>query len=276
MSDEFKATNERRGTGLIYEIEDVPYGSLVGIGPKVLSLSVRRLLHLEHPEWFQSAPEDQRSSNSCVANASVALAEALRAKKVGRWADLSRSFIYWESGVPRGWQGRDIGRFVRDAFWAMANTGVPLDSAMPFVTNDGQINVFTKPDARAYAQAQRNKLLKPIQIPREQVLAHVDAGYVVAFGFDVFEDLVFSSYAWETGHIKAPAVSKSSSSGHAMLITGFDREKRELVGANSWGTRWGRNSSIRPGWFRLDMGYLEDSNLSDDFWTAEDIQVSGL
>lgn len=267
----------RRGTGLCYETEDLTYGSLIGLGgPNPYGLSIRRYLHLEHPEWFQSTPEDQRSSNSCVANASVALAEALRQKKTGRWADLSRSFVYWEAGVPRGWQGKDVGRFVRDAFGAMSNSGVPLDSSMPFITNDGQINVFTKPDARTYAQASRNKILRPVPIPREQVLAHIDAGYLVVFGFDVFEDLVFSAYAWETGHIKAPTPGRQSGSGHAMLLTGYSRETRELVGPNSWGTNWGRKSNVRPGWFRLDMAYLEDSRLSDDFWTAEEIEVSGL
>jgi len=50
--------------------------------------------------------------------------------------------------------------------------------------------------------------------------------------------------------------------GHAVLAVGYDDAKKRFVVRNSWGTGWGLK-----GYFTLPYAYLENRDLSDDFWT---------
>jgi C1A family cysteine protease len=50
--------------------------------------------------------------------------------------------------------------------------------------------------------------------------------------------------------------------GHAVMAVGYDAQGQRFLVRNSWGARWGKG-----GYFWMPYAYLQDRNLSDDFWT---------
>jgi C1A family cysteine protease len=46
-----------------------------------------------------------------------------------------------------------------------------------------------------------------------------------------------------------------------MAVGYSDKQKRFII-RNSWGTGWGKK-----GYFTMPYAYLDDRDLSDDFWT---------
>jgi C1A family cysteine protease len=50
--------------------------------------------------------------------------------------------------------------------------------------------------------------------------------------------------------------------GHAVMAVGYNDKQKRFIIRNSWGTGWGKK-----GYFTMPYAYLDDRNLSDDFWT---------
>jgi len=67
----------------------------------------------------------------------------------------------------------------------------------------------------------------------------------------------------ETGTVNLPEMGEQQLGGHAVLAVGYDDASQRFTIRNSWGTGWGMK-----GYFTMPYAYLEDRNLSDDFWTV--------
>ena len=59
-----------------------------------------------------------------------------------------------------------------------------------------------------------------------------------------------------------PGPSERSLGGHAVVAAGYDDALQTFLVRNSWGPGWGLG-----GYFKIPYAYLENRNLSDDFWT---------
>jgi C1A family cysteine protease len=66
----------------------------------------------------------------------------------------------------------------------------------------------------------------------------------------------------KTGVVPMPGPDERLLGGHAVLAIGYVASTRMFIVRNSWGTKWGDG-----GYFTMPYAYLEDRNLSDDFWT---------
>lgn len=226
------------------------------------------------PERFQKATEDQRQTNSCTSNALVSFYEYMFRKQKGFWEDFSRPFPYYTGRSYRGMQHTDGGAIIGDVFQAAGEFGVPLDPVWQF--DEALIN--TRPSELAYQQAKRYRLVNPRRIPREAVLEVISGGgdpekaKPVVAGFIVHQDRFFGPQVRQNGEIWLPSPSSSYGGWHALLVAGYDTDWIE--GPNSWGPTWASNSVCgRPGWYRMDMGYLKDPRYSMDFCTGDLVEV---
>ncbi len=255
------------------EVFDVPLGA---------SPVPRRFRLVEaYPDSFQAAVEDQRQTSSCVGNACVSLMEFLWHRKTSVWANFSRMMAYYWARLVRGWEKKDVGSFIGDCVNQMVLRGLSLESYWRF----REELLFVHPDQDAVAQAARHKALRPLRVPRNQVWNVLSGNgdparaRPVVIGITVYNERVFGSQAVRTGEIALPRgyggrITDTFGGGHAIMLAGYDLDEEWGEGPNSWSRRWGTGSPTgRPGWFRVHRKYIEDPNLSSDFWTFEDVEV---
>lgn len=233
---------------------------------------------VEHANHFQRKVEDQRQTSSCTWNALGVLKEYLHFKKKKEWADFSRLFGYYFSRARRGWENTDSGALISDCFEVAATMGSPLEPFWMFKEN----LLYVRPDARAVQQAKRNRLIGIKRVAREDIFNVLSGGgdpekaRPVVGGFIVYQHRFFASEVVRTGWIDAPARTTDYAGWHAMAITGYNVDEDWIEGPQSWGEDWATQPVVgRTGWYRMSGQYLRSQNFSMDFWTAEDVEVSG-
>jgi C1A family cysteine protease len=92
-------------------------------------------------------------------------------------------------------------------------------------------------------------------------------GYPFVFGFTVYESFESPAVA-KTGVVNLPAPKEKSLGGHAVLAVGYNDATKRFIVRNSWGTDWGLQ-----GYFTMPYDYLDNRNLSDDFWTIRVLEL---
>jgi C1A family cysteine protease len=205
-----------------------------------------------------SPVEDQGELGSCTANALAGALEFLELKDKVPFADLSRLFIYYNERVIEHTVNSDSGAMLRDGIKTLAKQGVCTEAKWPYV-----IAQFTKkPSAACYKEAADH------QITSYQRLLTVDEmrscladGYAFVFGFTVYESFESSAVA-RTGTVNMPKPGEKVLGGHAVVAVGYDDKQKRFTIRNSWGTGWGKK-----GYFTMPYAYLDNRDLSDDFWT---------
>jgi hypothetical protein len=216
------------------------------------------------PDAFQEVVEDQIPTSSCVGNAATILGEFIFRRDTKKKINLARLLTYWGARSYRGWQNKDSGCFIRDAFRWMSEVGLALESFYEFKTE----NLYLTPSQAVLEQAGRHKLVDGTRVARGDVLKVIASGSPVVGGFSVYRDPVFGAQAQTTGFIRLPKTLDIPGGGHAVCFTWYDEALGLIGGPNSWGPRWGQQNRVRPGWFEMPLDYIYNENLSDDFWTA--------
>ena len=205
-----------------------------------------------------SPVEDQGQLGSCTANALAGALEFLERKDKVAFADLSRLFIYYNERVIEHTVSSDSGAMLRDGIKTLAKQGVCTEAKWPYV-----ISQFTKkPTAACYKEGLAH------QITSYQRLLTVDEmrscladGYPFVFGFTVYESFESATVA-RTGVVNMPKPGEKVLGGHAVVGVGYNDAQQRFIIRNSWGTGWGQK-----GYFTMPYAYLDNRNLSDDFWT---------
>lgn len=200
--------------------------------------------------------EDQRSLDSCTANA-LAAAHELLERRADRWRrPLSRLFIYYNARVIEHDRAHDDGITIRDGVHGMRRHGVCTEETWPYLAS----RVLEKPTERAFEEARRHVLsdAERVHIDVDAMRAALAAGLPVVFGIMLFQSF---GGGGNHGRIPDPEPHEEHLGGHSMVAVGYDDRERVFVVRNSWGASWGER-----GHCFLSYAYVGDRRFTDEAW----------
>ncbi len=205
-----------------------------------------------------SPVEDQGQLGSCTANALVGSLEFLELRAKVEPADLSRLFVYYNERVIEGTVRTDSGAMLRDGIKSLVTRGVCCEECWPY-----SITMFArKPGASCYKEAVDRKITSYHRLDTvDEMRSCLAERYPFVFGFSVYESFE-SSVVAKSGVVELPEPGERLLGGHAVMAVGYDDLAKRFIVRNSWGEEWGKK-----GYFTIPYEYLENRNLSDDFWT---------
>lgn len=200
---------------------------------------------------------DQGELGSCTANASGAAFYYTKFIENLMPTTPSRLFIYYNARVLDGTTVFDGGASIRSAIKGLNNFGSCGELDCPYVPQTFAI----KPSSVAYTNAALpgNMVIEYQRLPRSlQAFKHsLTQNIPVVIGFSVYE----SFYGDWVDTAPIPTLRDSMIGGHAVLVIGYDEARQALIIRNSWGKDWKVGGN-----FYLPYQYIQDENLSDDFW----------
>ena len=202
---------------------------------------------------------DQGELGSCTAQA-LAGAYQFEEMKQGKENFIpSRLFIYYNEREMEGTVNEDNGAVIRDGIKTLVDKGVCPETMWPY--NPGKF--AKKPCPPCYTAALDNQVLQYLRISPHNlydVKQCLALGFPFTFGFTVYNSMMTDTVA-RTGVVPMPSPNDSVMGGHAVLCVGYDDSKQALIVRNSWGN-WGL-----AGYFYLPYGFVENENMSADYWT---------
>ena len=206
---------------------------------------------------------NQGELGSCTANA---IACAIQFDEIKQNLDSqvpSRLFIYYNERDIEGNVDRDTGSSLRDGVKCINKIGYCNETQWPY-----DIQKFTeKPEQSCYDYARKHKSLsyKKVQQDEEHIKSVLNMGFPIVFGISVYESFESEEVA-KTGIVQLPKNHEKMLGGHAIVIVGYDEEKRLFTFRNSWGEDWGDK-----GYGYLPYDYVCDKDLASDFWVITKI-----
>ena len=208
---------------------------------------------------FCSRIEDQGELGSCTANATTSAMEFLYRKAGKHQPELSRLYCYYASRVwVEGTEpDNDSGCIIRDVMKAVSR-GVCLETKWPY-----DVSKFAKhPPSQTIHDATLHRVTNYYAVNGlNDTRACLAAGYPVVIGFSVPENME-SEECEKTGIVQYPYENEDMVGGHAILLVGYNDQRKLLMFQNSWGAGWGDHG----------YGYLPyefvTNGLADDFWTV--------
>lgn len=212
---------------------------------------------------FSSPRHSQKTTSSCVAQATVKALEIKRIQKYGKAAhiDLSRLAVYWFARnlmVPKK-TNKDSGTYISLAFDAMRRYGVPPESDWPWDVD----KIYDPPTWSAMRKAYVSKITAFYKIRSsgqtriDMVVEALRAGNPVVFGTNV--DQTWTRY--KKGQTLKPIPDDKARGRHATVLVGWENGK--FIGENSWSKSWGDDG------FYLMAPEVISSSGSADFWVPQ-------
>jgi len=172
----------------------------------------------------------------------------------------SRLFIYYNERDMEGNIDNDTGASLRDGVKCINKIGYCNETQWPY-----NIEKFKeKPEQSCYDYARKHKSLsyKKVQQDETHIKSVLNMGFLIVFGISVYESFESENVA-KTGIVPLPEHDEKMLGGHAIVLVGYDEEKRLFTFRNSWGEEWGDK-----GYGYLPFEYVCDKDLASDFWVV--------
>jgi C1A family cysteine protease len=202
---------------------------------------------------------DQGDAGCCTGEAWRAALEYEENIQAEQVVSLSELYIYYNERKANGDTFEDGGAQIRDGIKAIVQYGACSEALWPL----DPARVTLEPSLECYNDGAKRKALQYTSVEQtENAITHaLAAGHPVVFGIYVYESLESDEVA-ANGIVPMPDTSKEQCvGGHAVIIVGYDYNKRQFKVRNSWGPDWGDH-----GYFYLPFDYVLSPDLSEDFW----------
>ena len=201
---------------------------------------------------FAGLIEDQSTIGSCTANATCSALE-LMTQRAGKFEDLSRLFMYYETRRMENRIGQD-GAVLRDALKSANKVGVPAEIRWPYDVS----KVDVEPPLDAYEDALKRMLTSYEAVTLSELKNGV--GYweainnlkaalaeglpvVIAMGVNQTIFSIKGPLEKQDYRLQDPGTMKfyPSAGNHAVTLVGYDDDGGYFIYENSWGPQWGDN-----------------------------------
>jgi len=165
----------------------------------------------------------------------------------------SQLYVYWNERACNNTTKSDAGSSIRNSIKTTARFGVASDPLWPYVVE----KYTTKPPQECYNFATKHKVLAYHRLQKDvqQIKKAISLEHTVNFGFSLTESFEKTG---SDGIIPVP--SGKVLGGHAVVICGYDDDKKEFTVQNSWGNTWGDK-----GFFYMSYDFAV-SPYCTDFW----------
>lgn len=207
---------------------------------------------------------DQGDLGSCTGNAWAGALEYEENLQQELFVSLSRLYIYYNERLLDHDTDQDAGAEIRDGIKAIVKYGACEERLWPY-----DVSQFTvKPSLEAYQEAKQHTAIQYASVAQtENAVTHaLAAGHPVVFGIMIYDSFESDEVA-RTGLVPMPDLNtEQCQGGHAVLIVGYDYNKRLFKVRNSWGPDWGDK-----GYFYLPFDFVLSPDLAEDFWTVTKI-----
>lgn len=206
---------------------------------------------------------NQGQLGSCTANALACAIQYDETKQNLNNETPSRLFIYYNERDMEGTINVDNGASLRDGVKCINKIGYCNETQWPYNIE----NFKEKPSQDCYDYARQHKALtyKRVQQDETHIKSVLQLGFPVLFGISVYESFESETVA-KTGAVPLPEKEERMLGGHAIVLVGYDNEKKLFIFRNSWGEDWGDK-----GYGYLPFEYVCDSNLASDFWVVNKV-----
>lgn len=211
-----------------------------------------------------SPVEDQKQTNSCVAQAVVGAMEFHQIRAGRALTNLSRLFVYYNARILSHSTEVDQGSFIHHGMASILGYGACEERIWPFQ----EAMVSTRPTEAAYQNGRDYEATQyartPRGVPALVALAH---GLPIVFG--MYAPGEYYDAAHQTGRMPRPdqVVTQRPPSGHAMLIVGYDMPERCYLVRNSWGPGWAEG-----GYCWIPFETMDFWSVDTDFWAIGAIE----
>jgi len=197
---------------------------------------------------------NQGALGSCTAQALSAAYEYLSNKP----PNPSKLFIYYNARLLDGekWTLEDAGATLVSCVKGMQQFGVCPEKKWPY-----DISKFTiRPPQECYTKAKQNVVTEFNSIPQnlQDMKACLASGFPFVIGIYIYPSFE-SPIVGKTGNVPVPGKDEQKLGGHAMLVCGYNDDRRVFICRNSWSDAWGDK-----GYCYIPYDYLTNPNISWD------------
>lgn len=204
---------------------------------------------------------DQGKLGSCSANALCAIFDYDLTNFVG-----SRLFLYYNERKLENDIAHDIGAPLSYGIESIKKYGICSESDWCY-----DISKFAiQPPPYCYINAKKYYDIDALNVNNDintikTCLIHNEP---IALGIQIYNSFE-SINVRKTGLVSMPSSNDILLGGHAVVLCGFDDNKKHFILRNSWGVNWGDK-----GYFYLPYNYILDNNLACQFWIIRKIYIS--
>ena len=205
---------------------------------------------------------DQGKLGSCVAHSTGCIFNFEQRKQGSPDFIPSRLMIYYNARLLEENVNNDDGCQIRDAIKALIKQGVCDETEWAYDESKFAI----KPSDNCYIHAEKHQVIQYMSVPQTLIgiKTALVQGYPISFGIQIYESFE-SEQVINSGIVPMPDVEREQClGGHAIVIVGYDDNKKIFICRNSWG-----NKVMMGGYFTLPYGYVLVNVLASDFWIIQ-------
>lgn len=195
--------------------------------------------------------KNQGSQGACTAFAFTSVYEYILKNKYQDNTDLSEAFVYRNARKRRGNAEEDNGCSLYDAVASLMEEGICKEALCPYQADIPNPVI----SAEAYNDGKTRLVIKAMNVKRYEndLKAALSEGYPIIVSL-----LVFDSMTKIKGFISYPEQDerKDQQSAHAMVLCGYDDDRRIFIIRNSWGEDFGEK-----GYAYIPYSYVCDPEL---------------